>query len=142
MTREALWTAAAVALTATMAAAQPRVTFNREVAPLLNAHCVTCHRPDGDAPFSLATFEDARRHASQIVAVTRTRFMPPWKPDPEGGPFVGERRLRDDELDLLRRWVDEGALEGEATSARPQSPSLPPGGWQLGTPDVVLTLAP
>jgi len=123
------------------AGAQPNVTFTHDVAPLLYSHCVQCHRPDGDAPFSLATYEDARRHAAQIVAVTRSRYMPPWKPEAEGGPFVGERRLSDRELDTFKRWVDDGSVEGPR-SALPPLPKTSEGGWQLGTPDVVLTLAP
>lgn len=122
-------------------AAQPHITFTHDVAPLLYRRCVQCHRPDGDAPFSLVTYDDARRHATQIVEVTRSRYMPPWKPDAEGGPFVGERRLSDSELDTLKRWVDEGSVEGRR-SELPPIPKTSEGGWQLGTPDVVLTLAP
>jgi tetratricopeptide (TPR) repeat protein len=126
---------------AASAAAQPPVTFTHDVAPILYNRCVQCHRPDGDAPFSLTSFDDARRHATQIVAATRSRYMPPWKPEPEGGPFVGERRLTDVELGVLQRWVNGGAVEG-LPSELPKLPTSAEGGWQLGTPDVVLTLAP
>jgi tetratricopeptide (TPR) repeat protein len=139
MCRVAAFTGVTV-LFAVSAAAQPPVTFTTDVAPLLYNHCVACHRPDGDAPFSLISFDDARRHATQIVAVAQSRYMPPWKPEGEGGPFVGERRLTDAELVVLKRWVDGGAIEGPA-SALP-SPPRSPDGWQLGTPDMVLTLAP
>jgi len=131
---------AVTVLAATAAAALP-VTFNHDVAPLLNAKCVQCHRPDGDGPFSLTTYDEVRRHATQIVAVTASRYMPPWKPDAQGGPFIGERRLAPAELDLLKRWVDEGAVEGTPVDLRPP-PAQPVGGWQLGTPDLILTLAP
>src|SRR5215467_8384411 len=83
------------------AAGAPPVTFTHDVAPILYKRCVPCHRSDGDAPFSLTSFDDARRHASQIVAATRSRYMPPWKPEREGGPFVGDRRLTDGELNVL-----------------------------------------
>ena len=49
--------------------------------------CVSCHRPGGPGPFSLATYEDVRRRAQQIAQVTRSRFMPPWKVEPDIGPF-------------------------------------------------------
>src|SRR5262245_50699004 len=56
-------------------------TFNRDVAPIIFAKCASCHRPGEAAPFSLLTYDDVRRRASQIVEVTQMRFMPPWPPD-------------------------------------------------------------
>src|SRR5687767_14505655 len=58
------------------------VTFTKDVAPILFKACVSCHRPEGVAPFSLLTYEDAKSHAAAIVAATRDRVMPPWKPEP------------------------------------------------------------
>src|SRR5688572_16923732 len=69
------------------------VTFSRDIAPILSQHCWTCHRPDGAGPFSLLTYQDVRRRATQIAVVTARRVMPPWKPEPGYGDFVGERRL-------------------------------------------------
>ena len=67
------------------AAAAPRApaapTFTKDIAPILYRQCVACHRPDGPAPFSLLSHDDVRKHATQIVEVTRSRFMPPWKAD-------------------------------------------------------------
>ena len=69
------------------------IVFSKDIAPILYRHCVTCHRPDGVAPFSLITYDDARRHAMQVATATARRYMPPWKPAP--GYFEGERRLSD-----------------------------------------------
>src|SRR5438874_2696183 len=67
----------------------PRVvTFNRDVAPVLFDHCGTCHRPEGPAPFSLLTYRDARQRAALIAAVTKSRYMPPWKPEPGSSEFA------------------------------------------------------
>ncbi len=129
----AVWASASVS-------AQTVPTFTRDVGPILDTHCVSCHRPDGDAPFSLLTFADARRRASQIAAVTRARVMPPWQADPEGGPFVGERRLDTADIDLLRRWADAGAPEGPSADSPPVT--RPSSGWLHGTPDLVLPLDP
>jgi Tfp pilus assembly protein PilF len=115
------------------------ITFNRDVAPILWTRCATCHHPDGPAPFSLITFADAKAHARQMAEVTRRRYMPPWKPDAGSGPFVGERRLSDREIDQLSRWVDEGAAEGDSADRR--TPPAFHGGWQqLGVPDLIVTL--
>src|SRR5262245_43779953 len=88
-----------------------RVTFNKDVAPLVYRHCSSCHRPGETAPFSLLTFDDVRRRAHQIVEVTRNRYMPPWKAAIGfGGPFDGERRLTGEEITTLAAWVEQGAI--------------------------------
>jgi Flp pilus assembly protein TadD len=114
------------------------VTFSKDIAPLIVDRCGMCHHPGGSAPFSLLTYGDAKRRATQIASVTKKRFMPPWKADPGNGPFVGQHPLSDAEIGLLQRWVDEGAAEGDPRD-------LPPArawseGWQLGKPDIVMTL--
>ena len=114
------------------------ITYSADVAPLVHRSCVPCHRPDGPAPFSLTTYEDVRRRASQIAAVTKSGVMPPWKPDAGSGPFVGERRLTDGEIDRLARRAAGGAPLGDP-GAVPVAPVWP-SGWQLGQPDLVLTL--
>ena len=119
-------------------AAHASVTFNRDIAPLLYQHCVSCHRPDGPAPFSLLTFDDVRKRASLVANVTRTRYMPPWKPEPGFGEFAGSRRLSDAHVALFSRWVAAGAPEG-ALVDRVAVPSFTPG-WQLGQPDLIVAL--
>jgi Flp pilus assembly protein TadD len=116
-------------------------TYTKDVAPLLGERCGMCHHPGGSAPFSLLTYADAKRHAAQIAKVTAERFMPPWKADPRDGPFIGQHPLSDAELSLLQRWSDAGAPEGDNRVSR-QSQSQPQWteGWQLGKPDLVITL--
>jgi tetratricopeptide (TPR) repeat protein len=119
--------------------AQSPATFNKDVAPILFANCASCHRPGEIGPFSLLTYEDARPHAAAILRAVRERTMPPWKPEPGfGSPFVGERRLSDRQIEIIRRWVDEGAVRGEAADL-PPAPRFPDG-WRLGEPDLVVTL--
>lgn len=129
---------AAVSVTTALAAAQEPVTFARDVAPILFEHCVACHRADGIGPFSLETYAGARERAGLIAALTGARTMPPWLPDPGPEPFVGERRLPDEEIKTLRRWAEGGALEGDS-AALPPAPRFAPG-WQLGEPDLVVTM--
>src|SRR3954463_8344395 len=84
------------------------VTFNRDIAPLVHAHCAACHREGEAAPFALLTYADVRRHAKRIAEVTGRRVMPPWKAEHGFGDFLGERRLGDGQIDLLKRWADAG----------------------------------
>jgi tetratricopeptide (TPR) repeat protein/mono/diheme cytochrome c family protein len=119
--------------------AREAVTFSRDIAPLFFAHCATCHRPGTAAPFSLLTYHDARPWARAIKQATSTRSMPPWKPEPGyGGPFLGDRRLTDAQIDLIARWVDAGALAGSPADLPPPPPGLD--GWRLGAPDLVIEM--
>ena len=138
--RAGMTVAAACAAWAWSASASPAldpVTFTRDVAPILFTQCATCHRPDGPAPFPLLTYDDARRHAAQIAAVTGSGAMPPWKPEPEAARFLDERRLTADQIRTLERWVRDGTPEGPA-SDRPTPPRWD-GAWRVA-PDLIVTL--
>jgi Flp pilus assembly protein TadD len=117
--------------------AQP-VTFNRDIAPIVFHSCAPCHRPGEAAPFPLLSFADAGAHARQIAKVTRSRYMPPWLPEPGKGEFAGESRLTDAQIKLIERWAGEGAPEGDPRDLPPR-PTFTEG-WQLGKPDLVVEL--
>jgi Flp pilus assembly protein TadD/mono/diheme cytochrome c family protein len=130
------------------AALQASVDYARDIGPLLADRCGACHRPNGPAPFSLLTEDEARRHATQIAAVTRSRYMPPWKVEPDDGPFIGQHPLSEKEIELIREWVDgdarpkpsrSGDHDGRLKPSR-SDPGERPGEWQLGKPDLVVTL--
>lgn len=103
-------------------------TFHRSVEPILQKHCQGCHDEGGVAPFSLLTFEDAKRWGARVVAETQARRMPPWGAlvTDECRPRFGFREdlhLSDQELRTIKDWYDSGMLEGErggAPAARPQ----------------------
>jgi tetratricopeptide (TPR) repeat protein len=122
---------------------QPRtpgtVTFNKEIAPILFQHCGYCHRPGQAAPFSLLTYEEARKRARQIAEVTQKRFMPPWLPEPGHVAFADERQLSAEQIGLIQQWAEEGASEGKPSDL-PAAPQWAEG-WQLGKPDLVIEMA-
>jgi hypothetical protein len=113
-------------------------TFTEHVAPIVFRNCTTCHRPGESAPFSLTTYAEVRPRGRQIAAVTKSRQMPPWKA--EGGDFAyrGDRRLRDDDIQLIQRWVDAGMPEGDPAKLPPMPPFTQ--GWPLGDPDLVVRM--
>ena len=112
------------------------VTFSKDIAPIVFNHCSGCHHPGESAPFNLLKYDDVRKRAKQIVEVTQRRYMPPWLPDPTLVHFVGERRLSNDQLGLLKQWLEEGTVEGNPA----ELPPLPKWNqrWQLGEPDLVV----
>ena len=111
-------------------------TFAHDIAPILYEKCAPCHHPGYAAPFSLLTYEDAKKRAPQIAAATRSGFMPPWLPEHGFGDFQGERRLTAEQIEMIADWVRDGAPEGSVSEIA--TPPIFPDGWQLGKPDLVL----
>jgi mono/diheme cytochrome c family protein len=130
--------AAPLLLGSVAGAAEPPVTFTRDVAPVLFKHCATCHRPGEIAPMSLMTYEDVRPWAKSIRDKVIEGAMPPWHADPAHGRFKNDRRLTQQEKDVLVRWVTGGAAKGDPKDL-PPTPSFP-SGWTIGQPDVVVSL--
>jgi tetratricopeptide (TPR) repeat protein len=114
------------------------VTFTRDVAPIIFTRCAQCHYQGGPAPFAFETYADVKRRAGLVATATKSRLMPPWKAEPGIGDFVGQHPLSDAEIATIQEWVSEGAAEGDARDLPP--PPEPHSGWQLGTPDLVVTL--
>ncbi len=91
----------------------PPPTFSKDVAPILQKNCQTCHRPGEGGPFSLLTYDDARPMAFSIKRVVSQKIMPPWFADPKFGHFSNERSLSEKEIATLVAWANAGAPEGD-----------------------------
>jgi hypothetical protein len=125
------------------------VTFARDVAPIFQEKCETCHRPGQGAPMNLQTFADARPWARSIKEHVATRNMPPWHLDKTIGiqQYANDRSLSDKQIRTIVEWVDDGAQLGDPKDL-PAPKKWPEGsGWEyakiLGQePDVVVKSAP
>jgi hypothetical protein len=117
----------------------PPPTFTKDVAPILQKHCQTCHRPGEAAPFSMLTYEDTLPWAPTIKMVVTRKIMPPWFADPEYGHFANERSLSADEIRTLVAWVNGGSQKGAPDDMPPPVKNFVEG-WGIPTPDVVLQL--
>jgi peroxiredoxin len=112
------------------------VTYYRDVAPILQNHCQQCHRPGEVGPFALMNYRQAVNWADDIKSYTQKGVMPPWKAV-EGPAFHNDRRLSQKDIATLAAWVDGGTPEGNPKDAPP--PRTFVDGWQLGTPDLILS---
>ncbi|MDX1382632.1 MAG: hypothetical protein R3190_03255 [Thermoanaerobaculia bacterium] len=135
-----------VLLAAPLLAADGEPTFYRDVLPLLQENCQTCHRPSGDdlfgmvAPMSFLTYEETRPWARAIAKQTGSRAMPPWHASPAfDGVFVNERTLAEDEIAVFAAWAAAGAPAGAPADAPEPVAWLGTDGWSIGKPDLVLT---
>ena len=115
-------------------------TFNRDVAPILLVHCGPCHRPGRMAPFPLLSYQDVKARVGPVAVMTARRRMPPWLPEPGYGNFSNDRRLRDDQIDLIQQWVNQGAVEGNPADRSDAPPPAQADDWQLGRPDLVVEM--
>ena len=112
-------------------------TWADNVAPVLFSKCASCHRPEGIAPFSLLTYNDAFLYRTSISSAVSTKQMPPWPPDDNYVHFTGARTLTTTEISTIVNWVNNGAPSGTIANA-PTPP--PPVTNALGTPDTVLRM--
>lgn len=129
------------------ASAQDRVTFYKDVLPVLQENCQECHRPAGSnlggmvAPMSLMTYQETRPWAKSIVKQIQSGKMPPWHADEaHAGQYSNERSLTKAEIALITDWVDLGAKRGQSTDAPAPKEFATTEGWNLGEPDLIVTM--
>ncbi|MGI4788826.1 MAG: redoxin domain-containing protein [Janthinobacterium lividum] len=116
--------------------ASSQITYARDVAPILQRSCETCHRDGQIGPMPLTSYTQAAAWRGDIKRYTESRQMPPWHADPGYGDFQDSRRLSAHEVATLAKWADAGAPEGS-----PKDLPVPAhfhDGWPLGQPDLVL----
>lgn len=116
-----------------------KVTYAEHVAPILNKHCVSCHRPGDVAPFSLVGFDAAKKQHTMVASSTEAKRMPPWKAVEGYGEFKGENRLSPTEIAILKKWSLQNAARGDAKKEPPTS-EFPKSEWSHGKPDRVIEL--
>ena len=126
----------------------PRVTYHKDIAPILQRICQRCHRPDSVAPIQLLTYQQVRPFAREIKRRVELRHapwsrgaMPPWFLETN----IGVQRMKDDvslsdkEIDMIAKWVDSGAPEGNPADEPKALQFADAGTWTLGKPDLIVS---
>ena len=133
---------ASVASTGTAVAQTGDVTFAKDVAPILQRSCQTCHREGAIAPMSLLTYEETRPWARAIKDKVQTRTMPPWYIDKNIGVqgFRYDRSLSDAEIETIATWVDSGAPRGNPADMPPAVEFAERDIWHIGEPDWIVPI--
>jgi hypothetical protein len=116
----------------------PAVTFTHDVAPILQKHCQTCHRPGEAAPFPLMTYDQARPWAATMKLAVKQKRMPPWYADPAIGHFSNDRSLTEKEISTILSWANSGTPEGDPADL--PAPATFVEGWGIPKPDKIFEL--
>jgi peroxiredoxin len=114
------------------------VTFSKDIAPIIQQHCLSCHRPENVAPFSLTNYQEAAAWADTISEVVNDNRMPPWHANPKYGRFANDPRLTDQNKKLINDWVKGGVPEGQAADLA--MPAKLADGWTIPGPDAVVPI--
>ena len=130
----------AIAAAQTPATSDQEVTFTRDVAPIFQRSCVTCHRPNQIAPMSLISYQEVRPWARSIRNRVSTRVMPPWHLDRRIGiqDFKIDPSLTDEEIATIVQWVDAGAPRGNPADMPPLREFADADAWQNGEPELIV----
>ncbi len=134
----------------TAAAVEANPTFARDIAPIFQAKCESCHRPDSVAPMSLTTYEETRPWVRSIRTQVEARQMPPWHMDKSVGiqDFKNDRSLTDDQIATIVRWIAQGAPRGNVKDLPPPIEWPTEQGWRFAKqfgqaePDLVIRSTP
>src|SRR6516162_8128217 len=130
------WVVTSVSLSAAFVASAAPVTFHKDVEPILQKNCQSCHRPGQIAPMSFLTYDSVRPWAKAIKVAVATKKMPPWFADPQFRHFANDRSLQTADIETITKWVDNGSPEGNAKDA-PAAVKWPADGWEI-TPDLIV----
>ncbi len=122
----------------------PAPTFTKDIAPILQRSCQSCHRQGEIAPMALTTYQEVRPWARSIKSRVVARDMPPFHVDRTLGiqSFKDDPSLSDAEIQLVARWVDAGAPQGNPAAMPPSRTFAQTGEWQIGEPDLVIKFPP
>src|SRR5580692_3453694 len=116
------------------------LTFHKDIAPILRKHCVQCHQPGTEAPFSLLTYQDAKKQGASLAEVVGDQAMPPWYAASAHDDFTNHREMSDTERETMISWVHSGMPAGEKVADSTPIPlrKVVGEGWLIGRPDLVI----
>jgi peroxiredoxin len=113
------------------------ISYAKQVAPILQAKCVSCHSSGNIGPFAYSSYAEAKKKARMMEEVILAQRMPPWHADPAFGKFQHVRALDTTETQTLLTWAAQGAPRGEGDDPLAAVKTPPSVAWPLGQPDFI-----
>jgi hypothetical protein len=116
-----------------------KISYEKEIAPLLAKNCVACHTEGGIGPFAMDSYEKVKQWSGMMREAVRTDRMPPYNADPHVGKFTGDMNMSTQDQKSLVHWIEAGAPRGAGEDPLKLN-AKPAPEWELGTPDMVIEL--
>lgn len=126
------------AQTSTQKTASPAPTFYKDILPILQDKCQSCHRDGEPAPMPLVSYDQTRPWAGKMAAAVAMKMMPPWFADPRYGHFANDPSLSEQEIAVIGAWAHAGAPAGNAAEA--PAPRKWNSGWNIPRPDAIIAM--
>ena len=120
-------------------ASHTKISYEKDVAPILAKNCVACHSEGAIGPFAMDSYEKVRQWSGMMREAIRTDRMPPYNADPHVGSFAGDMNLSIKDQQTLIHWIEAGAPRGEGSDPLKIN-AKPAPEWELGTPDLIIEL--
>ncbi len=114
-----------------------KISYVKDIAPIIQEKCTNCHQPGGIAPMQLNNFEQVKGFSPMIREVIRTNRMPPYMADQTVGHFKDDERLTPTQIKTLVHWIEAGAPRGTGEDPLAKIKFQAPE-WPLGKPDVIV----
>jgi len=116
-----------------------KISYAKDIAPILSAKCVVCHTEGGMGPFAMNSYEVVKGFSPMIREVLRTKRMPPFHADPHYGAWKNDMSLSAEQTKTIVNWVEAGAPRGAGEDPlKKVKPQL--ADWPMGKPDVIVTI--
>jgi len=116
-----------------------KISYAKDVAPIIESKCVSCHMPGSIGPMSFTSYEQVKGFSPMIREVIRTKRMPPWNVDPHVSKFQDDKSLTATEIKTLVHWIEAGAPRGSGPDPLAAKKRVAQE-WPLGKPDLILDI--
>jgi peroxiredoxin len=116
-----------------------KISYAKQIAPIVEEKCVACHQPGGIGPMQLTSYEKIKAFAPMIRETIRTGRMPPFHADPTVGKFHDDKSLSAEQKQTLVHWIEAGAPRGSGADPLAKK-KFAAAEWPLGKPDLILKI--
>ena len=123
------------------AATFAKISYAKDVAPIIQGKCAECHQAGGIGPMALTSYEQVKGFSPMIREVIRTKRMPPFMADPTVNKFHEDKSLSSEQIKTLVHWIEAGSPRGEGADPL-AAKKFAAAEWPLGKPDVILEVPP
>lgn len=120
-------------------ATHTKISYEKDVSPILAKNCVACHSEGAIGPFAMDSYEKVKQWSGMMREAIRTDRMPPYNADPHVGSFAGDMNLSAKDQQTLIHWIEAGAPRGDGADPLKINAKVAPE-WELGTPDLIIEL--